>query len=98
MTSDRTFKGKIGSNTFGRYNSSGPTAAASKAFSRLCKEKDIKGNQKVEFAIVETTGGSQKKEHLYVGRREKLKTPIVRELPNGEKITIRYKNKIVSKK
>lgn len=97
MTQNRSFKCMLGGSNFGRYKGN-PSSAAKKAFSRICRDGNIKGGKKINFSVIETTAGSDKKIYNYVGNRIKLKKPIERELPNGDIIKIQYQNKVKSKK
>ncbi len=54
-----------------------PVGAARKAFSGLCRVKNIKGQCTLMVQIRETTQGSSKKEYIYKCKRMKLKNPIV---------------------
>jgi hypothetical protein len=44
------------------------------------------------FYLVESTKGSSKKVHKYVGKRIKLDTPVSYAVENGQVITKEYKN------
>ena len=57
-----------------------PQRAASKAFSRLCNMKRVKGGCALYLTVKETTRGSANKEHTYKCLRKKLDKP--RQLKN----------------
>ena len=66
-------------NADGRYTagkSGGPRSAASKAFSQLCRVKNIKGQCTFYVTVAETTRGSSDKEFTYKLKREKLSEPV----------------------
>lgn len=62
----------------GRYINRNPYGAAKKAFTELCRVKDIRGVCSLVITIRETTEGSKKKEFTYKLNRKKLKDPIIR--------------------
>jgi hypothetical protein len=94
----RNFKGQVGGSNkyFGLYKGN-TNQAASKAFTRICRDKKVGAGRKIKFSVTETTNGSAKKTYNYTGKRQKLKTPIIREI-DGNKFTIKYKNIIVADK
>jgi hypothetical protein len=66
-------------NADGRYTagkSGGPRSAASKAFSQLCRVKNIKGQCTFYVTVAETSRGSSDKEFTYKLKREKLSAPL----------------------
>ena len=98
--SNRSFKVKLENDgpQYGRYNGDSPYQAANKALSEIIRNR-VKGNQPTEeditFFLVESTKGSSKKCHKYIGKRIKLDTPVSYIVKNGEReqtITKEYKN------
>jgi hypothetical protein len=98
--SNRSFKVKLEEDgvQYGRYNGDSPYQAANKALSEIIRNK-IKNNQGTEeditFFLVESTKGSNKKIHQYVGKRIKLVEPVSYIVKNGDKeqkITKEFKN------
>ena len=93
----RSFKVKLENNgpQYGRYNGDSPYQAANKALSEIIRNR-VKNNQAVDddmtFFLVESTKGSSKKVHKYVGRRIKLDVPVSYTVENGQVITKEYKN------
>ncbi len=79
--SSRSFKVKLEQNgpQYGRYNGDSPYQAANKALSEIIRNK-VKNNEAVDeditFFLVESTKGSTKKVHQYVGKRIKLDEPV----------------------
>ena len=61
----------------GKYISKSPMNAAKKAFSELCRVKDIRGVCTLNVSIQETTQGSNNKVYTYRLHRKKLKNPII---------------------
>jgi hypothetical protein len=99
--SSRSFKVKLEQNgpQYGRYNGDSPYQAANKALSEIIRNK-VKNNEAVDeditFFLVESTKGSTKKVHQYVGKRIKLDEP-VKYTVNGnndqqQEIVKEYKN------
>ena len=74
----------------GRYISSSPFGAAKKAFSELCRVKNIKGVCTFIITIQETTEGSNKKKFSYKLNRKKLSTPIIRLKGTNNEFIIHY--------
>ena len=78
---NRSFKVKLSDDgeLYGRYNGDSPYQAANKALSEIIRNK-VKANEKVDgditFYLVESTKGSAKKSHQYVGKRVQLDTPV----------------------
>ena len=95
----RSFKVKLEKNMVptGRYNGDSPYQAANKALSEIIRNR-VKNNQpineEITFYLVESTKGSTKKEHQYVGERIKLENPVSYAVNNGQMITKEYKNKL----
>lgn len=93
----RSFKVKLEQNgpQYGRYNGDSPYQAANKALSEIIRNK-VKNNQTadqdINFFLVESTKGSSKKTHQYVGKRMKLTQPVTYTVDNGQVITKEYKN------
>lgn len=85
-------------NVDGRYKSDktgSPMPAARKAFSELCRVKNIRGRCAFYVTIQETTQGSDKKQYTYKLVRVKLAEPIV--LGEGDaQRTIEYKTEAKS--
>jgi hypothetical protein len=98
--SSRSFKVKLEQTgpQYGRYNGDSPYQAANKALSEIIRNK-VKNNEAVDeditFFLVESTKGSSKKVHQYVGKRIKLDEP-VKYTVNGsdgeQQIVKEYKN------
>jgi hypothetical protein len=96
----RSFKVKLEQNgpQYGRYNGDSPYQAATKALSEIIRNR-IKINQStdddIKFYLVESTKGSKKKNHQYIGKRIELAEPVTYTVVNGDKtqlITKKYKN------
>ena len=83
----------------GLFKSSTPSAAASKAFTKLCRAKKIKGQCTLYITMRETTRGNNKqadgskKLYHYMLKREKLDNPL--QLAGR---VVEYKNKCKSLK
>ena len=83
---------------YGRYLSTSPSNAASKAFTQLSRIINLKNSNvknHVIFTIRETTQGSPEKTYTYIGTRVELEQPIIQNI-SGKQITYRFKN-IISK-
>ncbi len=95
--SSRSFKVKMDLNghQYGRYNGDSPYQAANKALSEIIRNK-VKQNQnpdeEITFFLVESTKGSTKKVHEYVGKRTKLDVPVVYKVNNNQEIKKEFKN------
>jgi len=95
--SSRSFKVKMDLNghQYGRYNGDSPYQAANKALSEIIRNK-VKQNQnpdeEITFFLVESTKGSTKKVHEYVGKRTKLEVPVVYKVNNNQEIKKEFKN------
>ncbi len=86
-----------GGEACGRYTGVSPYQAASKAFSEFIRNRKTDGKStkgKFTFTMVESTRGSSKKEHTYVGERKKLSEPVTYQVGGGKEITKEYKNNI----
>ena len=79
-----------------RYISKTPRDAASKAISRACRLKDIRGQCTLLVTMKETTRGSANKEYKYRAKRIKEKDPFVLETDDGDKIPFKYRNQLKS--
>ena len=79
------------SNLGGRYISSTPAAAASKAGSQICRNSRIHGRCSLYITIRETTAGSMKKEYTY--KVSRILDPIVVQRA-GEEIEYRYRTEV----
>jgi hypothetical protein len=93
----RSFKVKLEPNgpQYGRYNGDSPYQAANKALSEIIRNRvknNISTDDNINFFLVESTKGSGKKIHQYVGKRTKLQTPVTYSVNNGQIITKEYKN------
>lgn len=93
----RSFKVKLEQNgqLYGRYNGDSPYQAANKALSEIIRNR-IKNEQPIDeninFFLVESTKGSKRKMHEYVGKRIKLETPVEYSVAQGVIIRKEYKN------
>jgi len=61
----------------GKYVSKAPVGAARKAFSELCRVKNIRGVCTLNVSVQETTQGSSNKVYTYRLHRRKLKKPMI---------------------
>jgi hypothetical protein len=93
---NRSFKVKLSSEAelYGRYNGDSPYQAANKALSEIIRNR-VKNNESVNddinFYLVESTKGSLKKSHQYLGRRIQLETPVIYKV-GDQQIVKNYKN------
>ena len=93
---NRSFKVKISTEAelYGRYNGDSPYQAANKALSEIIRNK-VKNSETVDeeinFYLVESTKGSKKKSHQYVGKRIQLETPVIYKV-GEQQIVKNYKN------
>jgi hypothetical protein len=93
---NRSFKVKLSAEAelYGRYNGDSPYQAANKALSEIIRNK-VKNSESVYeeiiFYLVESTKGSLKKSHQYVGKRIQLETPVIYKVGEQE-IVKNYKN------
>ena len=79
------------------YTAKKPAQAASKAFTELCRVKQIRGVAAYYVVLREKTLGSARKVYSYLLHRNKLDTPLVRFAGTDKEFKIRYKNTIASK-
>jgi hypothetical protein len=79
-----------------RYTGRSPAAASKKAFTELCRVKDIKGVCTIYVKIQETTRNSKNKEYSYLLHRTKLSTPIVRFEGTDKEFKIKYSTYVKS--
>ena len=93
---NRSFKVKLSaeSELYGRYNGDSPYQAANKALSEIIRSK-VKNSESVfdeiNFYLVESTKGSMKKVHQYLGKRIQLETPVIYKVGEQE-IVKNFKN------
>ena len=93
---NRSFKVKLSaeSELYGRYNGDSPYQAANKALSEIIRSK-VKNSESVfdeiNFYLVESTKGSLKKVHQYLGKRIQLESPVVYKVGEQE-IVKNFKN------
>jgi hypothetical protein len=93
---NRSFKVKLSTEAelYGRYNGDSPYQAANKALSEIIRNK-VKNSESVDgeinFFLVESTKGSKKKSHQYVGKRIQLENPVIYKVGEQE-IVKNYKN------
>ena len=93
---NRSFKVKLSTEAelYGRYNGDSPYQAANKALSEIIRNK-VKNsesiNEEINFFLVESTKGSKKKSHQYVGKRIQLENPVIYKVGEQE-IVKNYKN------
>jgi len=95
----RSFKVKedADSKSYGRYTGESPYQAANKALSELIRKRNKEGKNttsKISFTLIESTKGSKHREHQYIGKRLKLKTPITYETKDGITVVKKYKNEL----
>lgn len=82
---------------YGRYTGESPYQAANKALSELIRKRNKDGKttqSKIDFTLIESTKGSKHREHQYVGKRLKLKTPIEYQTKDGVTVTKKFKNEL----
>jgi hypothetical protein len=93
---NRSFKVKLTTegDLYGRYNGDSPYQAANKALSEIIRTK-VKNNESIDseinFYLVESTKGSKKKSHQYIGKRVQLDTPVIYKVGEQE-IVKNFKN------
>lgn len=86
----------------GRYLGKSPLQAAKKAFTQLCRTKELSPGKDCEviFSIKETTrdGKTQGKIFIYRGNREKEIPPkkIIKESPTGPKTYYIYNKNVIT--
>jgi len=91
----RSFKVKLpGSEEFeGRFTGLTPYQAANKALSKYFRETE-KPQAEITFSICESTRKSRKATYTYVGRRQKLDTPVTYTIQDGREIVKNFKNSL----
>lgn len=91
----RSFKVKLpGSEEFeGRFTGLTPYQAANKALSKYFRETD-EPQAEITFSICESTRKSRKATYTYVGRRQKLDTPVTYTIQDGREIVKNFKNSL----
>ena len=83
----------------GRFKSATPMGAARKMYTRLCREKAIRGQCTFHLLIQEITPGhTSAKMFAYTGKRMKRKVPNVRTLPDGRTVTVAYDTRVTKRK
>lgn len=93
---NRSFKVKLTTegDLYGRYNGDSPYQAANKALSEIIRNK-VKNSESIDseinFYLVESTKGSKKKSHQYIGKRVQLDTPVIYKVGEQE-IVKNFKN------
>jgi hypothetical protein len=93
---NRSFKVKLSAEAdlYGRYNGDSPYQAANKALSEIIRNK-VKNSEsitdEINFYLVESTKGSKKKTHQYIGKRIQLDSPVIYKVGDQE-IVKNYKN------
>lgn len=93
----RSFKVRLpGNEDFcGRFTGLTPYQAANKALSKFFRENKNKDTQsEITFSICESTRKSRKGTYTYVGRRQKLDTPVTYTIQDGREIRKEYKNSL----
>ena len=93
---NRSFKVKLSaeSELYGRYNGDSPYQAANKALSEIIRNKAKNSESvydEINFYLVESTKGSMKKIHQYLGKRIQLESPVVYKVGEQE-IVKNFKN------
>lgn len=78
----------------GRFISKGHLGAASKAFTKLCRMKKIKGQCTLLVSMRETTRGSACKVRSYMCKRMKLAKPLVMKAGTPSEYKIHYASKV----
>ncbi len=91
----RSFKVKLpGSEEFEvRFTGLTPYQAANKALSKYFRETE-KPQAEITFSICESTRKSRKATYTYVGRRQKLDTPVTYKIQDGREIVKNFKNSL----
>lgn len=91
----RSFKVRLpGSEEFeGRFTGLTPYQAANKALSKYFRETE-KPLAEITFSICESTRKSRKATYTYVGRRQKLDTPVTYKIQDGREIVKNFKNSL----
>ena len=91
----RSFKVKLpGKEDFeGRFTGLTPYQAANKALSKYFRETE-KPKAEITFSICESTRKSKKAVYTYIGRRQKLDTPVTYKIQDGREIVKNFKNSL----
>ncbi len=91
----RSFKVKLpGKEEFeGRFTGLTPYQAANKALSKYFRETE-KPKAEITFSICESTRKSKKSVYSYVGKRQKLDTPVTYKIQDGREIVKNFKNSL----
>jgi hypothetical protein len=77
------------------FKGESPYQAANKALSEILRSTIKNGGNvdgEIAFTLIESTKGSNKKEHEYTGYRVKLENPVSYTVSGGQTITKEYKN------
>jgi hypothetical protein len=77
----------------GRFTGLTPYQAANKALSKYFRETETP-NAEITFSICESTRKSKKSVYTYVGRRQKLDTPVTYKIQDGREIVKNFKNSL----
>jgi hypothetical protein len=77
----------------GRFTGLTPYQAANKALSKYFRETE-KPLVEITFSICESTRKSRKSVYTYVGKRQKLETPVVYKIQDGREIVKSFKNSL----
>lgn len=92
----RFFKAKFNEGTCGgRYKGNSPYQAACKAYTKIAKLLETEGldpSVEIKFWLIETTIGSKKNVHQYIGKRITLEDPAVYFDKAGNEIVKNHKN------
>jgi len=78
----------------GRYSGASPYQAGNKALTEIIRRKNkagLENTSKINFSMIESTRGSNKREHFYEGERIKLQEPI-KYSAGGQDLVKSYKN------
>jgi len=101
----RYFKAIVeGGEAHGRFSGAKPKQAANKALTSILKSKEQTGgnvNGEIKFTIVECTRGSKHKQYHYIGKREKLTTPMKVKIGSGanaKEIEYKFNNRVMKDK
>jgi len=91
----RSFKVKLpGNEEFeGRFTGLTPYQAANKALSKYFRETK-EPQVEITFSICESTRKSRKATYTYVGRRQKLESPVTYTIQDGREIVKNFKNSL----
>ena len=82
----------------GRYINKSPSQAAKKAFTELCRTKNIRGVCTLFLTLRDTTSGGRNKGKMYTYKlqRLKLKKPMIMLEGTDREYVIEYKSKVLS--